>query len=110
MTSRSDEETYGTAIHEAGHAVIARALGLGCGRVTIRPNLRARTGGFAIIEDTWDTIEAWSRRGRYRDIATALRARILALMAGRAAEEELIGHCPGGDDDDQYRAACILMD
>jgi hypothetical protein len=30
-------------------------------------------------------------------------------MAGREAEEELLGHCQGGDDDDQYRIALMLM-
>jgi hypothetical protein len=41
---------------------------------------------------------------------TAEEEHATAYMAGREAEEELLGHCRGGDDDDQYQIALMLMD
>ena len=40
MPKRAAEEEHATAIHEAGHAVIARVLGLVCDKVTINANYR----------------------------------------------------------------------
>jgi hypothetical protein len=110
MPRRTPEEERATAIHESGHAVVGRVLGLVCGKVTIAADYRTRTSGYGIIADPWVTINRWEQRGRYRPPKAAFRGRILAYMAGREAEEELLGYCPGGDDDDQYQIALMLMD
>jgi ATP-dependent Zn protease len=93
-----------TAVHEAGHAVVARVLGLISGKATIAPNYRKRTAGYGIVADPWVTIEYWEQRGKgYRPAEAALRSRIMTYMAGREAEEEMLGHCPGRDHDDLYQ-------
>src|SRR5947209_971285 len=100
MPRRTPEEIWATAIHEAGHAVIARAVGFPCGKTTIR----ARGGdasGYTIIKDPYVALDVWWRAyGKFhRSERSAMHARLLTYMAGRAAEEEILGHCTGGDDD-----------
>ena len=96
-----------TAYHEAGHAVIARVLGLTCGQVSIIAD--DDSAGHAIIADPWKTIGDWDTRDRFRDPRQAFRGTIIARMAGAEAEREFFGQCRGGDDDDQYQIA-LLMD
>ncbi len=98
------------AIHEAGHAVIGRRLGLGCGPVTIKPDENEGAAGICFTEDPYDTQVTWWERDRYRKFGTVLLGRALMQMAGAEAEAECLGHCEGGDDDDRYRIACILDD
>ena len=105
LPKRTPEEERATAIHEAGHAVIARVLGLVCGNVTIGVNYRTRTSGYGIIADPRVANDCWEQRGRYPPLEAAFRGRILAYMAGREAEEELLSYCQGGDADDQYQIA-----
>jgi ATP-dependent Zn protease len=105
---RSEKQVWSTAVHEAGHAVVARVLGLQCGKVTIAANYRTRDAGYGVIADPWAAVARWDERGKYRPAEAALRARVIAYMAGREAEEELLGHCPGGDGDDQYQIALML--
>ena len=69
------------AIHEAGHAVIARVLNMLCGHTTIEPD--ADSGGHGIIYDPYDIYDAWERQGRYRNLSTVLVGRIMSFMAGR---------------------------
>ena len=83
-------------------------LTLVCGHATIEPDEDSAGHGF--IVDPWVTFSAWDRRGIYhRSIDSALRARIIAYMAGRAAEEECLGVCPGGDGDD-CRQIDLMLD
>jgi len=107
---RSPAELHATAIHEAGHAVIGRILNFRCGKTSIR--LQGKTSGYSIIPDPCQATDDWEKRwGKFhRDEDRALRARIMIQMAGRAAEEECLGECPGGDDDDQYRIAGMIVD
>ena len=95
-----------TAIHEAGHAVIAIVLGLSVRGATIIPD--GNSAGHIIYgtapEDTW---EKWLERGKYRTLASVVRARIISTMAGAEAERELIGYCDGGDGDDVYQVTCM---
>jgi len=102
---RQQERT--TAIHEAGHAVIARILGLVCGKVTIKAS---GTSGYGIIAAPEFVCDCWEQRGKNRPIQAAFRGRILAYMAGREAEVELLGQCQGGDNDDQSRIGLMLED
>jgi hypothetical protein len=94
------------AIHEAGHAVIRRVLGLKCGSVTIAAD--HDSAGHSIIGDTWEIIGDWERRGRFRDARTAARGRIIALMAGAEAEAVILGSCEGGDLEDRYQIRLMV--
>lgn len=98
-----------TAIHEAGHAVIGRRLGLGCGSVTIKPDETEGIAGHSITEGPWSTVAKWEERNRYRGERTALLGRILMLMAGAEAEVICLGDCNGGDGDDRREIAYALV-
>lgn len=52
----------------------------------------------------------WEQRGKYRPSEAAFHGRILAYMAGRQAEKELLEECRGGDGDDQYQIALMLTE
>jgi ATP-dependent Zn protease len=108
MQNTAPTQRKSTAYHEAGHAVIGRVLGLICGAATIIPDVENNQAGWAIIEDPWMIIADWEARGRYRDVRTVYRGRILANMAGAETEKEIFGRCHGGDDDDQYRISLML--
>jgi ATP-dependent Zn protease len=110
LPKRTAEDEHATAVHESGHAVIARVLKLKCGKVTIEAKYRTGTSGYGIIYDPEDVIRWWVQCGRDRLDEAAFRGRILAFMAGREAEEELLGYCEGGDDDDQRWIARMLED
>jgi ATP-dependent Zn protease len=99
---RTAEELRQTAIHEAGHAVIHRVVGMVCGEATIVPDYKKMTAGFAIAEDPWVVYSAWERRGKLRGwhYESILRGRIMGYMAGREAEIIAFGSDAGGDDDD----------
>jgi hypothetical protein len=94
-----------TAVHEAGHAVIARVLGLRCGELTIVANLDEGYAGCSHASDPWLTVDDWERAGRYRehDIRQAYRGYVLGLMAGAEAEIEILGEAEeDGDADDRH--------
>ncbi len=86
---RSARRLNATAVHEAGHAVIGRVLGMELGEVTIEAD--HDSSGHAIFGDPCDTWEAWQKRGRYRSVSTVLVGRIIASLAGALAEIEVIG-------------------
>jgi hypothetical protein len=95
------------AIHEAGHAVIGRVLGMLCGSTTIEPD--DDSGGHGIIHDPDDIDDAWKRQGRYRTFSTVYVGRIMSFMAGAEAEAEILGGCQGGDGDDRHQIARMMM-
>jgi ATP-dependent Zn protease len=95
------------AIHEAGHAVIGRVLGMLCGNTTIEPD--DDSGGHGIIHDPDDIDDAWKRQGRYRNFSTVYVGRIMSFMAGAEAEVEILGKCQGGDGDDRHQIARMMM-
>src|SRR6516162_7983909 len=95
LPKRTPEEERATAIREAGHAVIARVLGLVCGNVTIGVNYRTRTSGYGIIADPRVANDCWEQRGRYRPLEAAFRGRILAYMAGRGGRRGAVRLLPG---------------
>jgi ATP-dependent Zn protease len=98
---------YATAIHEAGHAVIGRVLGMLCGSITIEPD--DDSGGHGIIQDPYDIWDAWEQKGRYRNFSTVYVGRIMSFMAGAEAEVEICGECQGGDSDDRHQIARMMM-
>lgn len=81
---------FSTAVHEAGHAVIGRVLGLPCGRATTIRNVRKGYEGFVRMDDPYYTFEDWEKRGRGRGFDTVLLGQIMVSMAGREAECELL--------------------
>ena len=111
-------DPWQTAIHEAGHAVIGRVLGMVCGHTTIIPNEAEGEAGHSITAVptmVWYECEkqyfAQLKRGlrplKYRDYGPVLRGRIITCMAGAEAEHVLLGGSPGGDDDDRYQIALM---
>jgi hypothetical protein len=72
------EEPGPTAVHEAGHGVIARVLGLGCEKIV----MRKRGGGFAVIEKP---PSAAARLGVFE----ASRRNAIASWAGGLASEAM---------------------
>jgi ATP-dependent Zn protease len=106
---------WGTAVHEAGHAVIGRVLELPCGLATIVPNKEEGSAGHAITGDQWAILGHWEdERAKYhRDMPTVWRARMIAFMAGAEAERVVLGDSAGGDGEDQRQIAFMadnLMD
>jgi hypothetical protein len=82
------------ACHEAGHAVIGRVLRLVCGFATIIPNERFL--GSAEIADPWAAVDEWTCPDEPdpippRLLRAAFRCSIIAVMAGREAEDLLCG-------------------
>jgi ATP-dependent Zn protease len=98
---------HSTAIHEAGHAVIGRVVGLRCGGATIVPDHEEGWAGNAITLDPHISIAEWEARGRWR-YDSIIRARIIVMMAAREAEIECLGQHCGGDGQDQSEIACHI--
>jgi ATP-dependent Zn protease len=77
------------AYHEAGHAVLARVLGLRSGRATLRDH----DGRARAYLNPGDSIDG-----------------VLAVLGGRAATEELLGYADDfGCSTDDRRALALLM-
>ena len=107
-------DPWHTAIHEAGHAVIGRVLGMVCGGVSVIPNEAEGEAGHAITADpnaTWyqyekqyfDQLRCGLRPPKYRDFGPVMRGRIITYMAGAEAEHVLLNGSAGGDGDDRYQ-------
>jgi ATP-dependent Zn protease len=94
-------DTRHTAVHEAGHAVIARMLTLSCGGASIRAD--HNSAGHAITHDPYKILHEWECRGKVRADNALWYGRILAFMAGAEAENVILGGCDGGDGDDRYQ-------
>ena len=99
-----------TAYHEAGHAVIGRVLGLVCGDATIVPDFEEMVAGVAIIRDQFIADDAWEMRGKFRCPVSAMRGRIMTVMAGAEAERVAFGRSGGGDRHDQLQIALMAED
>ncbi|MCA0417353.1 MAG: hypothetical protein LCH80_01290 [Proteobacteria bacterium] len=83
-----------TAVHEAGHAIIGRAAGLGCGGAGIIAD--GTRVGFAEIDKPWF---GWRRGDGSR--AALIEAYVVAVLAGAEAERYALGAADGGDWSDQ---------
>ena len=85
----ADPRLVATAFHEAGHAVIALALGRPIQRVTIVPG-KTHAG----LESLG---QCQVQRGRFRPSKDALEDEVLILLAGMAAEAQVTGeYCTAG--------------
>ena len=98
MPDRTLADLHRTAIHEAGHAVVAEVLAIGCTEVTNVPDWDEDVAGH-ILSSAGDyaVLQAWEQRGiHHHDWRCALRATALVLLAGAAAERELLGSSGAG--------------
>lgn len=103
------DHIWHTAVHEAGHAVVGRKLGIPCGHVSIEVD--EDSSGHSITGDVWDVISAWEARGKFRDVRSAYVGRILTMMAGTEAVLEIVGAIDElGDDDDLQQVVFMLDD
>lgn len=109
------------AVHEAGHAVIARVLNVPCGDASIADGIacgfdieQSPSGwlGTANIASHEATCGAWIYQGRWRGRhRTAYIARAIAFMAGAEAEVAILGdNVPDGDGRDREGVAEIIVD
>jgi ATP-dependent Zn protease len=99
------------AIHEAGHAVVGRAMAQACGGLTVEQDRVEQTEGFSVTHDHYTAMQRWEDAGIGRGEdpeRSALIGRIITYMAGRHAEEVILGHCEGGDGDDQQQAGEMI--
>lgn len=116
---RSKAAVRRTAIHEAGHAVAAEVLRLGCDGLSIVPNPDESEAGHCIFPiGGYEVLAAWEARGRQYGrywAQSAGRAATIAVLAGVAAEREMLGRAgpgagsfrtPGTD----RRLAALLID
>jgi cell division protease FtsH len=97
----SENERRLTAFHEAGHAVVARALPNTdpVHQITIIP--RGRAGGFTMILPKED---------KYYGTKTSMRESIIHLLGGRVAEQLTLDDISTGASNDIQRATEIAKD
>jgi hypothetical protein len=93
MIDPGNPTTRAAAVHEAGHAVIGRSLGIHCGGASIRPT-KVELGHAAI----GDPLDGWHRGdGPRRELAEEV---VISLYAGAEAERVLLRSqlCSDADD------------
>lgn len=89
LDPRSDPRLVATAYHEAGHAVVALALGRPIERISIVPG--KTHAGLASLG------RCHIQKGRFRPTKDWLEDEILILFAGMAAEAQVTGdYCTAG--------------
>ena len=85
--TRNPDKFWHDAVHEAGHAVIARALGVSSGYANLSDDRSEQRSGEAFILEAMLALE-WNRRGMG---GAFRRGSIIASMAGTEAERQIIG-------------------
>ena len=96
---RTPDKLWHDAVHEAGYAVIARALGLTSCYTNLAPDYPDQRWGESLIFDVLQCC-GWNRRHPERNgNDTAFwDGTTIASMAGAEAEREIIGTCLGRDE------------
>jgi hypothetical protein len=98
----------GICLHEGGHAVIGRVLGIPCGEAYV--DLEQNPIGFANLGSCEETWSEWQRQGRRRIPRHMFIGMAMAGMAGADAERVIIGCYRGGDTNDRECIAVLLKD
>jgi ATP-dependent Zn protease len=93
------------AVHEAGHAVIARVLNIPSGIATIDPERP-----FASYAGPLNAAIARARSGRKRRATQSWDAVTIVHLSGQAAEVELLGQEHYGDYGDRQQVARLLWE
>jgi hypothetical protein len=125
---RTEEEDERIAVHEAGHAVVARLLGHEIGGVTVTPangyeglcwgvgHTQAFAQGRCDASDVREVLaplmpKPGEDRSSVSDVFGNVHAKCIELMAGRAAERILLGQeaAPHADDLRQARELAMLI-
>lgn len=97
----ASKETITTAYHEAGHAVMAMAVGRSIQKVTIAPG-KLQFGGSRL-----GTCEI--KKGRSKGSKDQLEDDVLVLLAGMVSESRFIGvYCPAGASQDLREVSARL--
>ena len=99
--------SYRIAVHEAGHTVVGRALGMTCGDASIIRDPEEGEEGHSICADPYTVQWDWEQRGKFRLPRSVFVGRILTFMAGAEAERELLGVEPTGDSYDRGQVALM---
>ena len=95
----TDAELHNTAIHEAGHAVVAHLVSKDpVEKVTIEP--RSRALGLMLQVPERDAVSV---------AESEVHAKLLVLMAGRAAEDIFFGDVTTGASNDMERAFALAL-
>ena len=66
--------------------------------------------GHAVVADALETWARWEALGRFREVRSVYFGRIITVMAGAEAENEILSHCPGGDEGDRLWINRMLQD
>ena len=99
--------SYRISVHEAGHTVVGRALGMTCGDASIIRDPEEGEEGHSICADPYTVQWDWEQRGKFRLPRSVFVGRILTFMAGAEAERELLGVEPTGDSYDRGQVALM---
>ena len=97
------------AIHEAGHAVISRVLGMTCGGASILHNSDEGEEGHSVCADPYLTDWDWQERGKFREFGSILVGRILSHMAGAESERSILRVEPAGDGYDREQITLMAF-
>ncbi len=103
------DKLWHAAVHAAGHAVVARVLGLSAGHASLVPDFEEETAGVDYMLDALQAWE-WSHLHPHQKQRAFWDGKIIALMAGSEAECEIIGSCAGGDAHDRRQCDLIAGD
>ena len=88
-----------TAVHEAGHAVIGRVLGMLCGPASVK--MDHDSAGHSIAAGPWAVAGRWEAAGKQRKMSSIWRGRIMSFQAG--AELDFIEKCAGSSADEAVK-------
>jgi hypothetical protein len=88
--------SYRTAVHEEGHTVVGRALGMTCGDASIIRDPEEGEEGHSICADPYTVQWDWEQRGKFRLPRSVFVGRILTFMAGaeRRQHDLVVAYIP----------------
>ena len=98
----SEKDMYRVAVHEAGHAVMNKALDRSVVKVSIQP-YSSGVGGVTQVDGENSGLDGLMTK---TDIINSIKV----LYAGKVAEETIIGECSVGASNDLERATFAIRD